>query len=107
MSSTNGQSGQVQVYSAETPVLDEVLDENDLKLSIGVNLHDCTGKVASFKMERLVAEALRAENHWRLMKAVEELTTAVGEAIELKVEAKLGADAESGHEAHDVKMGEG
>lgn len=118
MTSTSDQDGQAQpsvpapesgrctagTVADPVPVLDERLEEKDLMFSIEVELHDDGGKVAGFKMERLLAEGLRDENRWRVIKGVQDLVAAAREATVLKLEAKLGPAPQS---ADEPQVGDG
>ena len=69
--------------------------------SIEVQLRDQAGKLAGFKMEHLLAEGKREENHWRAIKGVQDLIAAAREATLLKLDAKLGPAPQAASEADD------
>ena len=77
---------------APAPVLDEKLEENDLKFSINVKVYGRTESLADITMERMIAEGKMEQNRWVLLKAVEDLITSACQGTALKLEAKLGAE---------------
>src|SRR6266436_4072742 len=87
-----GLNGHESPESAEpAKVLDDSLDDPDVKLVISIDLHGRTTKFTTLRVERTVADGLDVTNHWMLLRGLREALDDVGRGVRHRIKGKLGA----------------
>ncbi len=86
----------------EAPVLDGTLDENDIKITIGLELHGRSTELVNLTLDRVVFEAAEGRNRWQLLQGVQNTINELRRATAYKLKKKgINEDTPSASEASD------
>ena len=86
---TAASNGHCSPASVATPVLDEALDDMDIKIAITLDLQGHTAKLANVKLDRVIFDGMDHRNRWELLHGLRQTLDELGRVAANKVKGKL------------------
>jgi hypothetical protein len=100
-------NGATKQQSAPTQILDEALEENDVRIVISVDVHGRKSQFAKLQMDRTVFEGLQDQHRGMFFQALENVLEEIQRAVGFKLNSKLDAgrkpDKEKGYANGDYR----
>ena len=76
-------------------VLDETLDERDVRVIISLNLHGRTTKVVDVSLDRVIFESLEVKDRWILLEGIQATLDELRKVAVVKIKKNLGLDEDN------------
>jgi hypothetical protein len=97
--SSSGQASDMNGHhtrpAGEVPVLDETLEEGDIKITIALQLHGRSTELVDVTLDRVVFEGSEGKNRWILLQGIQNTINEVRRATAYKLKKKLGLEEDS------------